>query len=118
MICWRHSNTTHETLREKVLLSLFARANTGISAGADPSMDAMNTENVSEMKKEAEERALHRMAKVQDFWRCGKTAKTHVLHRRNLELKISRSPARDTVRTAKRSSKHPGHSFNIIAWLH
>jgi len=32
--------------------------------GADPQLDATNTENDSEMKKEAEERKLHRMAKV------------------------------------------------------
>jgi hypothetical protein len=36
-------------------------------AGTDPELDTMNTENNSEMKKEAEERKLHRMAKVHDF---------------------------------------------------
>ena len=36
-------------------------------AGTDPELDTTNTENVSEMKKEAEEKKLHRMAKVHDF---------------------------------------------------
>jgi len=63
----RQSKTTGETLREKVFLRQFARANTGILAGTDPELDTTNTENDSEMKKEAEERKLHRMAKVHDF---------------------------------------------------
>jgi hypothetical protein len=37
-------------------------------AGTDPELDTMNTENDSEMKKEGEERTLHRMAKVLDFF--------------------------------------------------
>ena len=36
-------------------------------AGTDPELDNPNTENNSEMKKEVEERKLHRMAKVHDF---------------------------------------------------
>jgi len=36
-------------------------------AATDPELDTTNTENDSEMKKEAEERKLHRMAKVQDL---------------------------------------------------
>jgi len=39
----------------------------GILVGTDPELDTMNTENDSEMKKEAEERKLHRMAKVHEF---------------------------------------------------
>ena len=67
VIGWRQSKTTGETLREKVVVRQFARANNGILAGTDPELDTMNTENDSEMKKEAEERKLHRMAKVHDF---------------------------------------------------
>jgi len=66
VISWRQSKTTGETLREKVVLRQFARANDGILAGTDPELDTMNTENDSEMKKEAEEKKLHRMAKVHD----------------------------------------------------
>jgi len=36
-------------------------------AGTDLELDTTNTENDLEMKKEAEERKLHRMAKVHDF---------------------------------------------------
>jgi len=39
----------------------------GILAGTDPEFDTMNTENNSEMKKQAEEKKLHRLAKVNDF---------------------------------------------------
>jgi len=60
--------TTDDTLLEEVVVRLSARANTGILAGADPELDTMNTENVTEMKKEAEDMKLHRMAKVYDFW--------------------------------------------------
>jgi hypothetical protein len=67
VIGWRQSKTTGETLREKVVVRQFARTNNGIFAGTDPELDDANTENDSEMKKEAEERKLHRMAKVHDF---------------------------------------------------
>jgi hypothetical protein len=63
----RQSKTTGETLCEKVVVWQVARANNGIVVGADRQLDTMNTENDSEMKKEAEERTLHRMAKVHDF---------------------------------------------------
>jgi hypothetical protein len=66
-IGWRPSKTTGETLREKVVVREFARANNGILASTDPELDNANTENDLEMKKEAEERRLHRMAKVYDF---------------------------------------------------
>jgi hypothetical protein len=67
VIGWRQSKTAGETLRKKVVVRQFARANNGILAGTDPELDDANTENDSEMKKEAEERKLHRMAKVHDF---------------------------------------------------
>jgi len=67
VIGWRQSKTTGETLREKVIVRQFARANNGILAATDPELDTMNTENDSEMKKEAEERKLHSMAKVHDL---------------------------------------------------
>jgi len=67
VIGWRQSKTTGETLHERVVVRQFARANNGILAGSDPALDTMNTENDSEMKKEAEEKKLHRMAKVHNF---------------------------------------------------
>jgi len=67
VIGWRQSKTTGETLCNRVVVRQFARANNGILAGTDPELDTMNTENDSEMKKEAEKRTLHRMAKVHNF---------------------------------------------------
>jgi len=63
----RQSKTTGRTIREKVVVRQFARANNRILAGADPELDTTSTENDSEMKKEVEERKLHRMAKVHDY---------------------------------------------------
>jgi len=67
VIGWRQSKTTAETLRKKVVVRQFARASNGIWAGTDRELDTPHTENDSEMKKEAEERKLHRKAKVHDF---------------------------------------------------
>ena len=67
VIGWRQSKTTGETLLENVVIRQFAWTNNGILAGPDPELDTMNTENDMEMKKEEEERKLHRMAKVDDF---------------------------------------------------
>jgi len=67
VIGWRQAEITGETLREKVVVRQFARANNRILAGSDPELDTLNAENDSEIKKEAEERTLHRMAKVHDF---------------------------------------------------
>jgi len=50
-----------------VVVRQLAQANTGILAGNNPALDTTNTEHDSEMKKEAEERTLHRMAKVYDL---------------------------------------------------
>jgi hypothetical protein len=67
VIGWRQSKTTGDTLRENVIVWQFARANNGILAGDDPESDITNTENDSEVKKLAEKRILHRMAKVHNF---------------------------------------------------
>src|SRR5882757_7741280 len=61
---WRQSTTTGETLREKVVVRQFARANNWIVAGTDLELDSTNTENALEMTNEAEEPKLHRMANV------------------------------------------------------
>jgi len=76
VIGWRQSKTTGKTLREKVVVRQFARANNGILAGTDPELDTTNTENDSELKKEAEEWKLHGMAKVHDFLEMWKGSQT------------------------------------------
>jgi hypothetical protein len=60
------SNSTGETLREKVIIRQCAQANNWILAGTDPVLDTMNAENDSEMNQEAEEWKLHRLGQVND----------------------------------------------------
>jgi hypothetical protein len=67
VIWWRQSKTTGNTLRKKVVVRQFARANSGLLAGDGPVLDPDSTDNDMEMKREAEEKKLHRMAKVHDF---------------------------------------------------
>jgi len=67
-ISWRQLQSTGETLCESVIVRQFAQANNWILAGADTALDAVKPENDSEIKKELEERTLHRMAKVHNFW--------------------------------------------------
>jgi len=67
VIGWRQSKTTDETIREKVVVRHFARANRGLLGGDNPALDPDCTDNDMEMKREAEEKKLHRMAKVHDF---------------------------------------------------
>ena len=67
VISWRQSKTTGKTLCEKVVVRQFAQANNEILAGDNPLSDTNNTENDSEMKKDADERKLQWMAKVHDF---------------------------------------------------
>ena len=67
MIGWRQSKPTDETLREKVVVKQFTQAKNQILAGTDPELDTTNTENVSEMKTEADETKLHRMDTVHAF---------------------------------------------------
>jgi len=67
VIGWRQSKTTGETLREKVVVRQFARANRGLLAGEDPVLDPNSTDNDMELKREAEEKKLQRMAKFHDL---------------------------------------------------
>jgi hypothetical protein len=67
VIGWRESTTTGESLRDKVVVRQFARANSGLLAGEDSVLDPDSTDNDMEMKREVEEKKLHRMAKVHDL---------------------------------------------------
>jgi len=67
VIGWRQSKTRGETLREKVIVRRFAQANSGLLAGDDPVLDPDSTDNNMEMKREAEEKKLHTMAKVNNI---------------------------------------------------
>ena len=68
VIGWGQSKTYGGTLRENVVVWQCALANRRILEGNDPALDTTNTENDSEMKTEVEERSLHRMANVHNFW--------------------------------------------------
>jgi hypothetical protein len=63
----RQVKTTGETLCEKVIVRQVVHSINGILAGYDPTLSMTYTENDSEMKQEAEESNLHRMAKVHNF---------------------------------------------------
>jgi len=67
VIGWRQSKTTGETIRKKLVVKQFTRANNGILACTEPELDTTNTVNQSDMKKEAEEWILHRLANVHHF---------------------------------------------------
>jgi hypothetical protein len=90
VIGWRQSKTTCQTLRETVVVSLFARANKGNLAGTDQELDTMNTDNDLEMKKEAWTGNCTEWPRFTTFWRCGRAAKSYVLHIRSPTLKTSR----------------------------
>jgi len=67
IIGWRQSKISGETLQENVVVRPFAPKNNGILADDCAALDNTETENNLELMKEAEERKLHRMAKVHDF---------------------------------------------------
>jgi hypothetical protein len=64
VIGWRQTRTTGDSLREKVVVRQFARANNGVLAG--DSADSTATEDI-EVQKAAEEKKLLHMAQVHDF---------------------------------------------------
>ena len=78
VIGWKQSKTTGKTIHKKVVVRLYARANSRLLAGEDPVLDPNNTDNDMELKREAEEMKLHRMANVHDFlemWQGSQTIK-------------------------------------------
>jgi len=73
-----------------VVVRQFARANNRILASADPELDTINIANNWEMKKDAEERKLHRMAKVHDFLEMRQVSQNLRATQKNPKLKTSR----------------------------
>jgi len=65
-IGWRQSKPTGNTLRKQVVVMQNTRANDGLLAGDDPVLDSTSTGDDLEMKREAEQRMFHQMAKVYD----------------------------------------------------
>jgi hypothetical protein len=89
VIGWRQSKPTGETLREKVVVRQVARANSRLLAGDNPVLDPDSTDNDMEMKREGEEKKLHRMAKVHHFLEMWQGGQPYEPHRRNLALKTN-----------------------------
>jgi len=115
---WRQSKNTGETLRETVVVRQFARANSGLLAGYDPVLDPDSTDNDMEMKREAEEKTLHRMAKVHELlgmWQGSQTLRSTQKESRDQNRQMT---AVGYMKIPKRSSKHPGQTFIIMVWPH
>ena len=64
---WRQSITTGEALCKKGVVRQIASANIGIWQGDGPALDAIITQNDSEMKQVVEEWKLHRKVKIHDI---------------------------------------------------
>ena len=72
----KQSKATSETLRETVVVRQFAPVNSGLLAGDHPVLDPDSTDNDMEMRREAEQKKWHRMAKVHDcmeMWQGSQT---------------------------------------------
>ena len=76
VIVWRQSKTTGDSFRKHVVVRQYARAISGLLAGDDPRLDQTSTDNDMELKREAEEKKLHRMAMVHDFLEMWKGSQT------------------------------------------
>jgi hypothetical protein len=76
VIRWRQWKTTGETLCENVVVRQFPRANTGLLTGEDPVLDPNSTDNDMDLKREAEEKKLHRLSKVHDFLKVWQGSQT------------------------------------------
>jgi hypothetical protein len=93
MTGWTQSKTTVKTLRQKVIVRLCPQAKNAICAGTDPALDTMNRDNNSQMTKEAEERKLHRMAKVHNLMEMGQGSQNLCVTRKESRAKNSQMPA-------------------------
>jgi len=60
VIGWRWSKTTGETLCETVVVSQFSQANNRLLAGDNPAFDMINADNDLAMKREAQQKKLHK----------------------------------------------------------
>jgi len=67
VIRWWQSNTTGGTLCKMVVVRQFARANHGLLAGYDPVLNPTSTDKDMEMRREAEQKKLHRMGQGHDM---------------------------------------------------
>jgi len=116
-IGWRQSKTTGETLCKKVSVRQFAQAKMGFWQALTHYWIQQTQNATRKWRKRRRKGNCTEWPWFMTFWRCGRAAKTYMLPRRNLVLKTRRWPQWDTFRTAKRLSKHPGHSYTTMVRL-
>jgi hypothetical protein len=80
--------------------------------------DTMVTENDLELKKEMEERKLHRMANVHDVLEMWQGSQNLRATQNESRTETSKGPPLDTFPILKRSSKHPDQTSNTMVQLH
>ena len=118
VVNWLQSMTTRDTLCENIIVRLFAWANNRISAVDDPTLLTINTETTQQWCERRRKHKFTEWPRLSTVWRCGRVTKTYVLHSRDLALRTSRCQTNDTFQIQRRSSKHPGNSFNMMVQLH
>ena len=118
VIGWRPSKTIGETPGKKVIVRLFARANNGILAINDPSLDTMNTENDSEINREAEENKLHRMAKVHNFVEMWQGSQNLRATQKESHASNKQMTAIGYILDTEEIIKASCHSFNMMVRVH
>jgi hypothetical protein len=93
VISWRQSKSTGDTLRKEVAVKQFARANIGVLASDNSELDPTSARNNMEMKREVEQKKLHRMAKIHDIWKIWQGSQ-------NLRATQKQSHAQNNIMTA------------------
>jgi len=109
-IGWRQSKTPAETLCEKVVVTQFAQVNNGWLAGDDPVLDPTSTGNDMEVKRQAEQKMLHWVAKVHDFLEMSQGSQ-------NLRGTQKESRAQNTQMTAVGYNSDTEEIVKV-SWLH
>jgi len=107
-----------ETPWENVLVWQYAHADDGTLAGDDPVLDRSETDNDLEFKSEAEERKLHRMAKVHnilEMWQGSQNLRTTQKESRAQDKQMT---AVGYISDTEESVKACGHFFNRMVRLH
>jgi hypothetical protein len=118
VIRWRQSNTTGETLRENVVVRQYARANNGILAGKNPVLDMTEAENDIELKRDAEKRKLHRMAKVHDILEMWQGSQNFRATQRESCAQNKQMTAVGYISNTEGLLTHPGQTVNMMVQLH
>jgi hypothetical protein len=85
----RQSKTAAEIVREKDVIRQMAGANEGILAGDDPVLNKTNIEMTQRGRTTRSRVYCTEWPRSTTYCRCGRAAKTYMLHRRHLALRMS-----------------------------